>query len=36
MWINFHGAVGNQFYKNKSVWLIDQIRQEGCEVTEWN
>lgn len=36
IWIEFHGVIGNQFYKNKSIWLMDQIREKGCEVTEWH
>ena len=35
IWIEWHG-MNHKFYRNKANFLINEIRSEGCEVTDWH
>lgn len=35
IWIEWHG-INHKLYRNKANFLMNEIRSEGCEVTEWH
>ena len=35
IWIGWHGTT-HKFYRNKANFLTNEIRSEGCEVTDWH